>query len=29
LSLERSEVLNLPVRRLFKLDARFKVSKRS
>jgi len=29
LSLERSAVLNLPVRRLFKLDARFSVSKQS
>jgi len=27
LSLERSKVLNLPVKRLFKLDARFRVSK--
>jgi len=27
LSLERSDVLNLPVKRLFKLDARFRVSK--
>ena len=27
LSLERSNVLNLPVKRLFKLDARFRVSK--
>jgi DNA-binding Lrp family transcriptional regulator len=29
LSLERSEVLNLPVKRLFKLDARFSISQRS
>ncbi|MHC4508341.1 MAG: Lrp/AsnC family transcriptional regulator [Planctomycetota bacterium] len=29
LSLEKSKVLNLPVRRLFKLDARFNVSGRS
>ena len=27
LSLERSKILNLPVKRLFKLDARFRVSK--
>jgi DNA-binding Lrp family transcriptional regulator len=27
LSLERSKVLNLPVKRLFKLDARFRISK--
>ena len=29
LSLERSEVLNLPMKRLFKLDARFRVSLKS
>jgi DNA-binding Lrp family transcriptional regulator len=29
LSLERSAVLNLPVKRLFKLDARFSISKQS
>jgi DNA-binding Lrp family transcriptional regulator len=29
LSLERSKILNLPVKRLFKLDARFNVSQRS
>ncbi|MHC4425208.1 MAG: siroheme decarboxylase subunit alpha [Planctomycetota bacterium] len=29
LSLERSKILNLPVKRLFKLDARFDVSQRS
>ncbi|OHB74072.1 MAG: hypothetical protein A2Z25_10950 [Planctomycetes bacterium RBG_16_55_9] len=29
LSLERSKVLNLPVKRMFKLDARFKVSRPS
>jgi DNA-binding Lrp family transcriptional regulator len=29
LSLEKSKILNLPVKRLFKLDARFKVSSQS
>ena len=29
LSLEKAAVLNLPVKRLFKLDARFEISKRS
>jgi len=29
LSLEKSKILNLPVKRLFKLDARFKVSSRT
>ncbi|MHC4654108.1 MAG: hypothetical protein ACYS91_03705 [Planctomycetota bacterium] len=29
LSLDKSQILNLPVKRLFKLDARFSVSRRS